>query len=670
MNGTPTTKANADWPLFSLHLKRTLIPLLIGSLGVYFAAAAGVFFYRVSAKAFRETLDVAAIVLIILVAAPVGTAPFSRAFKEQYIVFLHAMPIARARQWLLLVASSLTALLTLVAAFLVIRPSLARLMVRDTSWIGVAGMAALLFAAGTCFGIIVRHPVAVYAGAFVALLLSFNAAMFVDAAPRIAYNIGAPFRLAIVSSMPESAYSFVSPLTLSIVALLFLVAFLTISLVAYVRGEVALWRMQLRNVLLVAAVLALIAVAGVLTINAVMIRRAPWEPGTSTFSPSGNYLLHGKHRKDFDWKGRASVTDTTRGMLLSEMPTDGVVYASWVGEKIVLLRHDMPTARRLFTLRPQRDSIEIYTPQGALVSRYVRSGVIHSVARRNDLGRLRVAYLDDANGTVVDVDSSGRVREIASAPADIVGVSDSIAYFQASGGKSRVFRIDGPAPRELPWYHAAVEHEFPVTFRDLVYPDLNTFLTVMKRDFPLTHAADETVAYALNAVQHEAMDAMYAIVPHKNGLGTLYALPPRAKDWSLVCDDFVLPVRPVRNENFWDMTGGPGAAFGTSNRFAACVNGSTIRFYDAARGAALDVEKVTTPPVFGIDNDLLFVSAVDESHQVRTRQVFRYDGSRMLPVDIKTLQRDVGASYIGRGVTQVYRREGGRMRVVWTFRDE
>jgi hypothetical protein len=680
--------ANADWPLFTLHLKRTLVPLLIGSLGTYLTLIAVMFMFAragMTAKAFRETLDVPLLMLLLVVAVPVGTGPFSRAFKEQHIVFLHALPISRARQWLALVASSAVSLAALAAVFVVIRPSLVKTAGDLPGALVLAGVVVVLFAAGTCFGIVVRHPVAVYAGSFVVLLLFIAVVVFIDVAPKFAFSGGEALGTALTMTVPAASLERVTPEIMTTELALLVIAFLALSLFTYVRGEVTLFRTQLRNVGLLVLAVIVIAFGAAPVVRAFNVRRADWLTSVMDVSANGRYVMERQYRRGFEWHGRLGVVDVVHRKMIGRLDGEGITDAGWRGNRLIVFRRDLPGFRRLGVLRPPHDALETYSPEFKLLSRFSGHGTFAGwmLDVRRDI--LRVATINRGQGAVFEIDHDGNAQQLAAAPATNVELSQSIAHFESGGGKSRVFRLDTGEARELPWYPAAVTREKPVIFRDVVYPDPATFVRVIEHDSPIARAAGDTVIYAVDSDRHDAYDTMVAVVQHPNGRGTLVALPPRAAKWSVICGDFKVPPRVAREPLLWEIGGGASITVDRGNRYAACADETggqfDVRFYDPALDRSFDVLRAAGPNapwlnIYTMTSRVLLFSSGSANGGTSLGN-WSYEGGRFVPVpgDILNEHLSDGSRVVAgnpqfNGRDIVRKSPNGKVTGVYMFGDE
>jgi hypothetical protein len=590
--------ANADWPLLLLHLKRTLFPLLVVSYGIFFMFVLGSSLARLGAgrfdsKQIGDLLEGIAASLMLLVALPVGTAPFSRAFKEQHIVFMHALPISRTRQWLLLVASSAAALLITAAGFFILRPSLgSRLFDSGPLPVIFAAAAVVLFAAGVCFGVIVRHPVGVYAGAVAGLALFTGTAIFMIVAPVVAY-----FDRGLKSQSGPDLWSGAIrsgthwPAGLAALALLLLVtALFAVSLFAYRRGEVALLRVQTRNVALAATLLLALPIclgAG----YAVILHRQPASLRSEMLSPDGRHLALTEGPENAPWHSRVHLLAVDSGSTTGVIARGGTLEIAWLAAgRLAVLRRDMPLFPGADLLWPTRDSVEIRSPRGALLASYRPGG---RIAEWIWLGSaVRVGFADGDQVRVVDVNAGGKVKELVSGPAENLDVKRQLVYFANPNGRSRMWRIDGAA-RELPWLRASVIRENPVVFRGLVYPDQATFVRTVVHDFPMAVPPGGRTAFSFGEEDRDHQ-ALFGLVKGENS-AALRVLRPGSNQWKEVAAGLRAPFGG--DGVMWDPHGcdfailaaNDGAVFITDT-----TAGPVVRLYDAARDTTTDL--LTLPP--------------------------------------------------------------------------
>lgn len=590
--------ANADWPLLLLHLKRTLFPLLVVSYGIFFMFVLGSSLARhgagrFDAKQIGDLLDSIAGSLMLLVALPVGTAPFSRAFKEQHIVFMHALPISRTRQWLLLVASSAAALLITAAGFFILRPSLgSRLFDSGPLPVIFAAAAVVLFAAGACFGVVVRHPVGVYAGAVAGLALFTGTAIFTIVAPVVAYidrGLKSQSGPDLWSAAISSGIHWQAGLA-ALALLLLVTALFAVSLFAYRRGEVALLRVQTRNIALAAALLLTLPMA-LGAGYALLLHRQPPRVRDEGLSPDGRHLALIEGPENAPWHSRVHLLAVDSGATTGVIARGGALDIGWLAAgRLAVLRRDMPLFPGADLLWPTRDSVEIRSPAGVLLSSYHRRG---RIAKWIWLGSaMRVGFADGDQVTVIDVDAGGKVKELVSGPAENLAVTRQLVYLANANGRSRMWKIDGAA-RELPWLRASVTRENPVVFRGVVYPDEVTFVRMVMHDFPPAVPTGARIAFSL-ARENRDRQALFALVQGNDG-AALRVLRPGNNQWKEIAAGLHAPFGG--DATVWEPNGGDVALL-AANDGAVFINdaaaGPVVRLYDAARDTTTDL--LTLPP--------------------------------------------------------------------------
>ena len=158
--------------LFLLHFKRLVVPLLAVSALLYLAGLLTVWVVRTMWHMDDDgtVLSTAVLSVLLAMALPVGTAPFSRAFKEQHILFFHSLPLTRSAAWWAMVGGAFAALAATMIGLLAVRPSAFTSLSPLAVEMYIAAM-VLTFAIGAAAGLAFVRPVAVYVAAYVCALL-------------------------------------------------------------------------------------------------------------------------------------------------------------------------------------------------------------------------------------------------------------------------------------------------------------------------------------------------------------------------------------------------------------------------------------------------------------------------------------------------------------------
>lgn len=541
--------ASADAPhrhaaraIFLMHYKRTLLPLALGCFGVL-PVLAGVMwiarrFDRV--ESIVDIVTIAAAVLPLLVAAPAGGSAFSKPFKDQHILFFHALPMSRAKQWLLIVMSSAAALLTVIAGMCVVRPALLSLVTVTEAAIYLAIVGAL-FVSGTCFSLVIRNTVAAVIVSVITLPVTFTILVLASSLPMRTFAESAAWgRDSFSADRLGAFFQVVSAVVVLSIFGVYVIALLLLSLAFYVRGEITLLKTQIVNFGIVVVTALAIVVAGVPLANAIGASTSPYTLTSFTVSPDGRYVAQTDSRSAFPYRARLRITEIDSGKRV-ERRIDGIVRQWWIApNRLAVTLCDLPRIGRLGALLPQSDRIVTVTPQGDRVSEWHRPRTTFSERRPT---QSLVGVRDGKNVMVERVDAAGNVAELLQGRGEEVLFGEDIVYFD-DPGHPRILRVS--SGEELPWTRNATKNEIPRTIRGVVYSHPDFAATALERETPLPRAAGEGVRYVVGDTLRDRRN-LYGVVIHAAGNGALYVLRDGTRSWALVAGDIVLdpPLTPA-----------------------------------------------------------------------------------------------------------------------------
>lgn len=526
-------RSHAARTIFAMHYRRALLPLALVCYGIFLVIVATIFIAeRASGKyaaGLAEVMNAIATALPLLVAAPAGSVTFSRPFKDQHIYFFHSLPISRSRQWLVMTAASLAALLTVSAGFLLLRPALVDAI---TTADAAAFLFALLafFAAGACFSLAIRNSVAaILAGVvFLAVFVFLTAVMTV--LPRAAFEQTWLKNIAVLDVVKSAPFLATTST--------FVVLQLLLSFIFYRLGEMALLKTQVRNTAIVVAVAVATIVTVVPAARAVSAARAETNLRGVEASPDGRYLAALYSNRQYPWLRSLHITDIDRGTVI-EKRIDGLAAWWWLNNnRLAVAVRDLPGWRRLGLLIPQSDEVQLLAPDGARLTRWHRRG-----AHIDDIDETRQLIATNQSGaaSVGRLDADGSVHELFGGSAEQVIFRGDFVYFRNEQSKSRLVRTDTGA--ELPWIHTAQKQEFPTVFRGTVYSSGDAAAAAVEQRMPLPRRAGEQVWYATYTGWARDLRTLYGSVNHADGTAALYCLPDGETTWRLVADRVIVTGR-------------------------------------------------------------------------------------------------------------------------------
>lgn len=639
----------AEWMLFTLHFRRLLPPLAgvyLGLLGLMSILSGATRFHNAPVKqveAASNVLDIASIVIAVMFALPVGTAVFSRAFKEQQILFFHSLPIGRTRQWLMLVGSSLAAFLVTIAIAFVFRPGAARLMFSGEAADVFATVASgmLLFATGTCFALVFTRPVVVYVAAVSTLALLIPAGALVVIAPFRIYGGMISFS---GFAMDPYREMWVNVFVTSVSLLAF--TFFACSLYFYVRGEFITMRTQLRNFAIalgagVAVVLVIVPLNSQLAAN--RETRTVARIALSESGAFGTAVLRAPHSP---WLASVRIVDLARGATTAAFPAKGLLVLFPSRDGVLVVRRDMT----LLTTR-RSDRVEMYSSAGKLLHTvtFPDQEIVHAAPADGD--STLVVTDDGAFARVYDVRADGRANEVARAVCDqppSVWLAPPYVLLANRIEERRAWKIRDGRADDVPWAKATSEHPMPTVVRGTAFPDHESVFRFIEREVPLARDAGDSVVYSIPSLwQVRNTDYLWALRVHPSSrLASLYVLPPEAKTWLLVSSS--IPLLP--DHRFAGRVELADYQFSMlthvhSNAEVVYIDTGggkpAVRLYNAATGRTIDVMtvaeldprmRVTARPGSQGWSNISIFNRTDDVNRVVALGRFVYDGAALRPL--------------------------------------
>jgi hypothetical protein len=565
MRAQPTVAApRADWMILRMHYLRIVRPLAAVCFGTLLALLAMTLLVsNFLGSAMMDDpgygLDVTALVLSMFVALPTGAAVFSRQFKEQHILTFQALPVSRLRQWTLFAASSLLALLTVYAGFALLRPGLWKVLgsARSTALYGV--ILAISFAAGLCFALIGVRTVSVYMTAYIASIAAPVLVGLALAAPYIAHDPPTPHQSLndLFASLPDIVDLPAAVPWLA--ALAIIVIFAAASALFYIRGEMTLLRVQIRNALIVGGAFLLLAL--ITTPLVYSLAKGKRELQSWDLSDDGRYMAAWYWRKEAPWKTELRVHDLATGASQTWKPA-GVAYVHWNAKnELVTYARDMSWWRRLWYLRPPRDRVQRWSPRGELLGELRLDGWI-ARPRMIDARQRAVLVIDGQVVRVIAIEDGERPRQLIELPAPTdVRFGESLISFDFPAGEPRAWRIGPDGMQELTRAPVASERAGAWIVDGLFYPDADAALRKIEASWPAPRAAGDRVAYHF----HAEGTYVYALVCAPQGPAKLYVMDGATKQWTLITDAIALgPVeRPREAVSYYSLTTASSTFFGT-----------------------------------------------------------------------------------------------------------
>ena len=552
MSGT----ARAERALFLLHYKRVLFPVAVVYFGLLGAVVAALYivgrYQSWSEKQMTDLaqgMDIMALIFGVGFSLPVGTAVFSRAFKEQQILFFHTLPVSRTRQWIIFTSSSAAALLTTYVLAGVFRPGAVRLLLREpAATLLVAGIAILGYAAGSCFALVFTRAVAVYTTAFIVPYLFLIGAGLLMLQP---YNliVGPKSHSAVFLLEDQPLIQNILPagLIVAIVAS-FIVAFFACSLFFYLRGELVTLRTQLRNFGIVLAIGVSIAVGVTLTGLAIVSRRAPWSSGgwNIDVAPSGRFGVQLLRASAYPWRAQLRFVDFDSGR---------TVRVDAVGATSEFATNDATAvALRDMSILPHTrgDRVVVYDMSGKPLRdvRFAGEEIMHVTAAAD--GRIVVLTTDGARAHIYQMSRSSDPRELARAAVDPLPkwwMTPSTVLIMNRIEENRAWTLEDGVATEIPWAKATTKQPMPVIYRGVAYPDRDAVVRQIEKETPLPRDPGDAIDYYIPSIliSRDSISTLYAMRANvARHTASVYLLPPHEKTWQLITSAVPL----LRDDNF------------------------------------------------------------------------------------------------------------------------
>lgn len=614
---TEAVQRRPEWLLLRMHYLRVLGPLAAVFAGTY------VFFFVMFLLVSRfssygelaqggELLDYIWIVLCALVALPVGAGVFSRPFKEQHVLFFHALPIPRLRQWAILAAASALALLTALAAVAVLRPSSFATLAKADGGLAVFGAVIVIaFAAGLCFSLVFARTVAVYVVAYIAAVALPLLALGALIAPMVAM-IGPQDRVnarQILEALFSTEALPIGVATL-VMVLALLVATLTVaSAVFYVRGETTLPRVQLRNLAIVLGASLLVALVIGPMLHALGPAGALERLYPEWISPDTRFCLTRYVHTKRQTEGVLRVFDLTRGEESATIELSGMGPAAWTPHSMLaVVARDISPFRRLGYLLAANDRLHLYAPDGKLLESEELHGEVQDLGIVQD--RLSIALRRDGVMHVLVRDAKGPARTIFSAPAEgPVQIWEDVLFLLSESAPTRAWKLRADGATEIPRVAGAVERESPVVFGGELYAHEDLLQRTIASTWPVPQAPGDRVTCEVRE-RGRVQPWIYATVEHPGrGTATIYVLGD-TKRWTLVAES---PLPLVKA--FWT---GVGVAMYQERT----PNGFAYRVHDATSGARATVLETNA------DDPRLVSASMNWLSQPRGHMIYIHAGKR------------------------------------------
>lgn len=567
--------------LFLLQFRRMMIPYGVVCVAVdAFAALIQWFTLRAAPDAPPQDAAIAGDILAGLIGVcltiPIGASAFSRDFKEKHYLFFHSLPLSLREIWAMNVAANFTVMWCCVVLMSVFRPSLAAAVVNAKNPSGgalpvviVAATLCVAFAVGNCFALCFRRD-----------LLSYLVPIFVAS-----WTVMGILGLAALCSSEPGDRAVSLHMWCALCGLgAAIVTLLALSLRFFLRGEITLLRVQVRNTTLTIASLVSVIVAFAAAVSlGVFARLSPWVPsGLAAVSADGKYVLVTEMRKHHPQFSRASILDTQAGTVLQRAEFTGLAGGDWFGHvALAPLSDDFPL-RRLMYLLPQSDQIARLFPdkrdigvtrlpastiiwwpglwRPAISARAGRLMVIYSQG-----GEYRIAAFDPASGQLDNLlggEAGAHFNMQSERDGTLLTLESPLSARQAGNhnAKAAIWLI-GDSEKQIPWAEPASEAQPDCVIDGAAYahmPDCGRRLTKLFPPPPGTSGA-----YVLdrggrvNEITYiSETTPIYYLRPGASGnVATLLAWS-RAKDsmsrssWITIADN--LPLGPAGKSSFSD----------------------------------------------------------------------------------------------------------------------
>lgn len=528
--------------LFLLHFKRMVVPLLGVSALLFLASLLTIWILKSvwHVEGGGKGLDVVCLGALLAMALPVGTAPFSRAFKEQHILFFHSLPLTRSAAWWAMVGGAFGALAATTIALAVVRPgAFAVLSPQDMTLYAVAMV--ITFAIGAAAGLAFVRPVAVYVGAYLFALLILvggvlgilGPALMLDYTPRALTNITIDTMAGVSRYEPPAAIWW-------IMAALSAAAFLAASHVFYVRGEMTHGRRRLLNPLILVGIVAVLDLLAAPLLVQAFAARSSYQPSGHNLSPDGRHAALVRRGTSVPWLATVEVTDLTTGRRRATLSADGITIGPlWMArDRIALVRRDLRWWHRPPFSMTQRDRLEIYAPDGRLLSQSVLDDetVRDTDDRANGPQLLGLLHGDRAR--LVEWSPDGTLRELAR--ADGIGtimLGRGGAWASHRTGRAHFWVLAGGGATDVPIQGAS--EGMPAVVEGTVYASTAIAVKEIERTMPAPRAAGERALYSLRG-WFRGEPSLVAVVPHPaRRVASLLMHAPGA--WKTISD--AIPIR-------------------------------------------------------------------------------------------------------------------------------
>lgn len=588
MKARETTIAapRADWMLLRMHYLRVVAPLAAVCFGTeltFIIASAFIGRFRGTSAGASQTLDITALSLALFVALPVGAAVFSRQFKEQHILLFHALPVSRLRQWTIFATACLLALVTVDAGLAVLRPGAARMLWESRMLTPFLVLTAISFATGLCFALIFARAFAVYLTAYIASIGIPAFLAFSIFAPYLAYRElprDVTRNLAMYGALGtalEPPPSFPAAKVWICVALLVL-GLAAASASFYVRGEMTLPRVQIRNALSIVAGVVLLALLGMVATHAL----PPSERAISAvgMSRDGHRVAVRVMNFGGPWENEIRIHDLVSGKT-AKWSSPGLLDFAWTpaGDIVTTVR-EMSPLRRLFYLRPARDRVERWSADGVKLRSESYEGKVL------DFGPGVVVVRSGDQAVTYELKDGVRGRELFRAPTpDEVIISSGRILFRSAAYEPRLWHIASVGANEIPRVPVA-KGNFAFVFDGAFYPVREVLIRKIESTWPVPRASGDRVGYF---VGFDASRVWAAVGHPSTSTATLQVFDTATKRWKRITDAVPLPVdempRDVMQNYDRATTASINFSRGSFIQFAERTDGRIRhRLYDADTG--------------------------------------------------------------------------------------
>jgi len=531
--------------LFLLHFKRLVVPLVGVSALLYLTSLLTLWTVKSvwHMQDDGEGLDMICLGVLLAMALPVGTAPFSKAFKEQHILFFHSLPVTRSAAWLSMVGGAFAALAVTAIGFAAVRPGAFTALSPWGAWTYAATMVTS-FAIGTAAGLAFVRPVSVYVAAYLCAFLLLigvvlgilGLALMMDDSPRNLPGLTIDTMMGAGRYAPPAAVWW-------IVASLSAIAFFAASHFFFVRGEMTHGRRRLLNPL---ALFGIVASLGLVVAPALVWAfnfRSPLDSADSTLSPDGRYALVTRRSTSVPWMARVDVVDLNTGGR-TRIDAGGLIkHPVWMGDnRIGIVRRDLSWWRRPPLSTTARERLQLHSLDGQMLSQIILDEIVSQLRTRVD-GAVVLGTMRGDQARVVEWRADGTLRELArAAGVNGIAVGSDAAWAVQGTGKARFWTFAGGQVRELP-IRGAAEGKAPALVDGVAYASAEIAAREIERTNPAPRAAGERALYTVQGWAAES-PSLFAVVPHPER--RLASILVHAGGWKTISD--AVPIR--ENEVF------------------------------------------------------------------------------------------------------------------------